>query len=117
MKAKLCFNKSRVEHMSKRSKSLTVADDFLPEWGVAPAVSTAVPMAVSGTEVKSTRDVSEAMHNLLLSRRDVKAFQQVRRIIADKARNVSVFADFQLNGAKSKTKMSIKESIKAKKGR
>jgi len=101
--------------MSKRSKLLI--DDFLPEWGVAPAVSTAVPIAVSGTEVKSTRDVSEAMHNLLLSRRDVNAFRQVRRIISgSKARNASAFAGFQLNGTKSKTKLSIKASIKAKKG-
>lgn len=102
--------------MSKRSKLLKVTDDFLPEWGVAPAVSTAVPIAVSGTEVKSTRDVSEAMHNLLLSRRDMNAFRQVRRIISgSKARNAAAFAGFQLNGKNSKTKLSIKASIKAKK--
>jgi hypothetical protein len=104
--------------MSKRSKLLTLADDFLPEWGVAPAVSTAVPIAASGTEVKSTRDVSEAMHNLLLSRRDVNAFHQVRRIISGfKARNAPAFTNFRLNGAKSKARVSIKASIKAKKGR
>ncbi|HEY3771267.1 MAG TPA: hypothetical protein VGN44_21520 [Candidatus Angelobacter sp.] len=95
--------------MAKSSKLLTFADDSLPEWGVSPGISTAVPITVSGTEIKSTRDVSEAMHNLLLSRRDVAAVNQVRRVISDsRSRNILDATVFQLNGRKNKAKVSAK---------
>jgi hypothetical protein len=58
-----CFNLV-IKKMAKRSK-LFVSGHIIPEWGVSPRISTAVPIAASGTEVKSTRIVSESVNALL----------------------------------------------------
>lgn len=54
--------------MAKDSKFLIDLDEPLPEWGVSPKVSKAVPIAASGAEIRSTRGVSEAIHRVLLSK-------------------------------------------------
>lgn len=50
----------------------------IPEWGLSEAVSTAVPIAVSGAEIKSTRSISEAMHNKIRAKIDLGTIKQAR---------------------------------------
>lgn len=66
--------------MAKLSKYVFV-NGRISEWGVSPRISTAVPIAASGTESKSTQWVSKSMNGLLRSRidelkKDEKVFEK-----------------------------------------
>lgn len=54
--------------MPRKQSKFVVVNGRIPEWGVSPLVSTAVPIAASGTEIKSTRGVSESMYTVLRAR-------------------------------------------------
>lgn len=64
----------------------------VPEWGLAPAVSTAVPIAPSGIEIKSTRDASDAMYTILRSRVDKDAVASLRKFVARAKRSTGTGA-------------------------
>jgi hypothetical protein len=53
--------------MPKTTKRIVMIDR-LPEWGISRDVSTAVPIAASGAEIKSMRGASNAMYEVLRSR-------------------------------------------------
>jgi hypothetical protein len=65
--------------MSK-SKRYLVWHEVVPEWGLSPYVSTAVPIAVSGAEIKSTKDASEAMYTVLRSKADKGLIAEIRKL-------------------------------------
>jgi|SRR5712671_7485742 len=54
----------------------------IPEWGVAPSLSTAVPIVVSGAQVKSTKDVSNGMYSVLRHKVSPNLVDEVRKLIA-----------------------------------
>jgi hypothetical protein len=53
--------------MAKQTKYI-FGQRKIPEWGVSPVISTAVPIAASGAEIKSTRVASQGIFNVLTSR-------------------------------------------------
>lgn len=54
----------------------------IPEWGLSEAISTAVPIAVSGVEIKSTRHISSGMQMSILNKIDAKTLKEARNSVA-----------------------------------
>jgi hypothetical protein len=71
--------------MSKATKFVVDLNRPLPEWGVSQTISAAVPIAVSGAEIKSTRNASLGMHTVLRARireKNLNDVAEVQRFVA-----------------------------------
>lgn len=66
--------------MPKPVKSI-VLHNKIREWGLTPCVSTAVPVAASGVEIQSTREVSNAMYGVLRKKVNENLISEVRRLV------------------------------------
>ncbi|HLJ86152.1 MAG TPA: hypothetical protein VKZ53_04975 [Candidatus Angelobacter sp.] len=55
----------------------------IPEWGLSEEMSRAVPMAGSGVEIKSTRDISSSMRNRIRAAIDVGTLREAHKLVAD----------------------------------
>lgn len=69
--------------MSKTIKHIFI-HHAIPEWGVTPSVSSAAPIAASGAEIKSTKDVSNGMYTVLRKlKQDEELLTAVRKAVAE----------------------------------
>jgi hypothetical protein len=55
----------------------------IPEWGLSEAISTAVPRAASGIEIKSTRDISSGMHTTIRAKIDKDILRKAHARVVD----------------------------------
>lgn len=66
--------------MAKRKILIDVTKP-IPEWGLSEEVSTAVPIVVSGTEIKSTRDISSGMEKRIRAKIDMNTLREAHGFI------------------------------------
>lgn len=55
----------------------------IPEWGLSEAMSTAVPIATSGVEIKSTRGISSGMHTSIRTKIDAETLKKARTFVVN----------------------------------
>lgn len=55
----------------------------IPEWGLPEAMSTAVPIAASGVEIKSTRRISSGMHTSIRTKIDADTLKRARTFVVN----------------------------------
>ena len=66
-----------------KSKFLIDVTKPIPEWGLSEEMSTAVPIAVSGAEIKSTRDISSGMQKRIRANIDASILREARNFMTD----------------------------------
>src|SRR6266496_2267852 len=66
-----------------------VRDENVPEWGVSPKLSVAVPIAPSGVEFRSTKEASKAMDNVLRSKVNKETVAELRKFLKQQKRTSS----------------------------
>src|SRR5438046_1929771 len=65
-----------------------VLDENIPEWGVSPKLSVAVPIAPSGVEFKSTKDASKTMYTVLRSKVNKETVAELRKFLKQQKRTL-----------------------------
>lgn len=63
------------------SKFIRIVEE-IPEWGISPTVSIAVPIVASGAQIRSTRPVSDAMNTVLRASIDKDLIERARKVVA-----------------------------------
>ena len=74
----------------------------IPEWGLSEEMSTAVPIAVTGAEIKSTRDISSGMQKKITEALDPNTLREARGFVTFSKKGKHSKAVFKLgNRARS----------------
>jgi hypothetical protein len=80
----------------------------IPEWGLSEEMSTAVPIAVSGAEIKSTRDISSGMQKRIRAKIDKDTLREACRFIVSSKTGKHSGSVFKI-GNRARTKVLFKK--------